>query len=70
LVAPLLVLLSPLLGHPVDLIFTPLELAILGLTTAIFAYISIDGESTWLEGFQLLAVYFMAATAFFFLPRA
>jgi Ca2+:H+ antiporter len=67
-VAPVLVLLSPALGHPMDLVFVPLELAILGLTTAIFAYICLDGESNWLEGVQLLAIYLMAAFAFFFLP--
>src|SRR5262249_52450917 len=67
-VAPVLVLLSGPLGHPMDLLFEPLELAILGLTTAIFAYICLDGESNWLEGFQLLVIYVMAAVAFFFLP--
>ena len=36
-----------------NLIFRPLELVILGLATAIFAYISLDGESNWLQGVQL-----------------
>ncbi len=67
-VAPLLVFLSLALGHPMDLVFQPLELVILGLATAITAYINLDGESTWLEGAQLLALYLMAAIAFFFLP--
>ena len=69
-VAPLLVFLSIPLGHPMNLVFEPLELAILGLTTAVFAYICLDGESNWLEGVQLLALYLMAAAAFFFLPVA
>ena len=69
-VAPLLVFLSIPLGHPMNLVFEPLELAILGLTTAVFAYICLDGESNWLEGVQLLALYLMAAAAFFFLPIA
>jgi len=30
--------------------------------------ISLDGESNWLEGIQLLALYFMAALAFFVIP--
>jgi Ca2+:H+ antiporter len=68
LVAPVLVFLSLALGHPMDLVFTPLELAIIGLAVAIFAYLSIDGESNWLEGVQLLAVYVIAACAFFLLP--
>lgn len=67
-VAPVLVLVSRVLGHPMDLIFTPLELTILVLATAIFAYISLDGEANWLEGIQLLAVYLVAAIAFFLLP--
>ena len=67
-VAPVLVFLSFALGHPMDLVFTPLELVILGLATALFAYISLDGESNWLEGVQLLAIYLMAGSAFFFLP--
>ncbi len=67
-VAPVLVLVSPFLGHPLNVIFTPLELAILGMATAIFAYISIDGETNWLEGVQLLGVYALAAIAFFLLP--
>jgi Ca2+:H+ antiporter len=67
-VAPVLVLVSRALGHPMDLIFTPLELAILVLATAIFAYISLDGEANWLEGIQLFAVYVVAASAFFLLP--
>ncbi len=67
-VAPVLVFLSFALGHPMDLVFTPLELVILGLATALFAYISLDGESNWLEGVQLLAIYLMAGLAFFFLP--
>lgn len=65
-VAPLLVFLSIPLGNPMNLLFAPLELAILGLTAAIFAYISVDGEVHWLEGVQLLAVYLIAAVSFFF----
>lgn len=68
-VAPVLVFLSLVLGHPMTLIFTPLELVILGLSTAIFAYLSIDGETNWMEGVQLLAIYVIAACAFFLLPQ-
>jgi Ca2+:H+ antiporter len=66
-VAPLLVLLS-LLFHPMDLVFAPIELVTLFASSAIFAYVSLDGETNWLEGVQLLAVYLIAAVAFFFLP--
>ena len=66
--APVLVFLSLALGHPMDLIFAPLELTILGLSAAVFAYISVDGESNWLEGLQLVAIYAIAAIDFFLVP--
>jgi len=67
-IAPLLVLLS-LPIHPMDLVFSPLELAIVGLVVAIFAYVAHDGEANWLEGAQLVAIYLMAAAVFYVLPR-
>ena len=66
-VAPFLVLIS-LLFHPMDLIFQPIELVTLFASAAIFAYVSLDGETNWLEGVQLLALYLIAAISFFFLP--
>jgi len=66
-VAPFLVLIS-LLFHPMNLIFQPIELVTLFASTAIFAYICLDGETNWLEGIQLLALYLIAAISFFFLP--
>jgi Ca2+:H+ antiporter len=67
-VAPLLVFVSILLGHPMDLIFHPFELVALGFAVIIASFIALDGESNWLEGAQLLAVYTIIALAFFFLP--
>ncbi len=66
-VAPLVVLYS-LFGHHMNLVFSPVELAILTLLTIIFSYICHDGESNWLEGVQLLALYAMAAIVFYTLP--
>lgn len=66
-VAPLVVLYS-LLSHPMNLVFSPIEIAILALLVVIFAYIGQDGESNWLEGAQLLALYAMAAVVFYALP--
>jgi Ca2+:H+ antiporter len=66
-VAPLIVLYS-LTMHNMSLVFSPVELAILGLLVIIFAYIGHDGESNWLEGAELLALYAMAAIVFFVLP--
>jgi Ca2+:H+ antiporter len=65
--APLLVLVSYVLGHPMDLVFAnPIELAaIVGVTVAITT-ITQDGKTTWFEGVLLLAVYALLALAFFF----
>ncbi len=67
LVAPVLVLVSFLFINPLDLLFRPLELAIFGLATFLFPLISLDGESTWLEGLLLVAFYMMVGVVAFFL---
>jgi Ca2+:H+ antiporter len=67
-VAPVLILASLVVGQPMTLVFEPLELMVLALSTAIFAYISLDGESHWLEGVLLLALYLMTAAVFFLDP--
>jgi Ca2+:H+ antiporter len=67
-VAPVLVFLSLLLGNPMDLVFDPMELLVLGLTSLIFAFVAMDGRSNWLEGAQLLALFVIIAVVFFFLP--
>ena len=67
LVAPLLVFVSLALGNPLTLIFNQFELLALGAAVGIAALVSLDGESNWLEGAELLAVYFIVALAFFFL---
>ncbi|MBU0492432.1 MAG: calcium/proton exchanger [Chloroflexi bacterium] len=69
-VAPLLVFVSLLMGNPMNLIFNPFELAALGAAIAIVSLISLDGESNWLEGAQLLGVYLIIALAFYFLPTS
>jgi Ca2+:H+ antiporter len=67
LVAPLLVLAGVLLGQPMNLVFTPFEVAAVGLSTIVTAIITLDGESHWFEGVQLLAVFGMVAAAAYFL---
>lgn len=68
-VAPLLVFLSYLIGpRPMDLIFTTLEVVAVAIAVSIMALISNDGESHWMEGVQLLAVYVILGIAFYFLP--
>jgi Ca2+:H+ antiporter len=67
LVAPLLVIASYVMGHPMNLVFAnPLELiAIAGVAFAVDA-IAHDGETTWFEGVLLLAVYAVLGLAFYF----
>lgn len=67
-VAPLLVFISLLGPEPLTLIFNQFELISLGAAVGIAALISLDGESNWLEGAELLAVYCIIAIAFFFPP--
>ena len=67
LIAPLLILVSPLVGTTLDLDFTQLELVIFGLVAGLFALISLDGESTWLEGLQLCVFYLIVAVGAFFI---
>jgi Ca2+:H+ antiporter len=64
-VAPVLVFVSLLMGHPLTLVFNPFELAALGAAVLISYFVSADGESTWLEGAALLAVYAIFALAFY-----
>lgn len=65
-VAPLLVFISLLFGTPMDLALTAFEVAAVALGVGVVKVISLDGESNWLEGAQLLAVYGILAAAFFF----
>ena len=67
-VAPLLVFISLLLGHPLQLILNRFELIALLASVAISVLVSADGESTWLEGAGLLAIYLILGLAFFLLP--
>ena len=69
LVAPVLVILSHFVGpHPMDLVFTPAEVVAVVVAVLISGQITSDGESNWLEGVLLLAVYLILAIVFFFLP--
>jgi Ca2+:H+ antiporter len=64
-VAPVLVLVSFFLGpHPMPLVFNGFELAGILLAIIIANHVTNEGESTWYEGLQLLAVYLVLAIAF------
>ena len=66
-VAPVLVLLSFLLGpSPMALVFNGYELAALLSVALIVPVLVSDGESTWFEGFQLIALYAILGIVFYF----
>lgn len=67
-VAPILVFLSVALGHPMTLLFNGFEIAGIFLSVLIVAMISSDGETHWMEGAELLALYAILAVAFYFVP--
>jgi Ca2+:H+ antiporter len=65
--APVLVLLSLVVGpFPMALVFNGLELGAILLAVLIANQVTHEGESTWFEGVQLLAVYAVLAFVFFF----
>ena len=68
MIAPLLVIIGPLLGQPMSLVFNPFEMVAIGLSVATVALVAHDGESNWLEGLQLLGLYAILAAAFYVIP--
>ena len=65
-VAPILIFLS-LLFTPMSIVFNPFELVALIASVLIANRVSQDGESNWLEGIQLIAVYAIIGACFFIL---
>lgn len=63
-VAPALVLLSPLVGASFTLVLSPLLIAVLIMAVVITVLVVLDGESNWLEGATLIVLYAIIATAF------
>jgi Ca2+:H+ antiporter len=66
-VAPLLVFLSLFTSHEFSLVFPVLQVLALIAAVTITSLIALDGESNWLEGAQLIAVYLIIATTFWYL---
>jgi Ca2+:H+ antiporter len=65
--APMLVFFGLLVGNPVTLVFSSLEVVSVAVAVLIVAFVALDGRSNWLEGMQLMSVYLILAIAFFFL---
>ena len=68
-VAPVLVLVGRIFGHPIDLVFEPLEVIAVILSVMVVNQVSNDGESNWMEGIHLLSVYVILGIAFYFFPE-
>ncbi|VVB76060.1 Sodium/calcium exchanger protein [uncultured archaeon] len=66
-VVPVLVLVSHFLNYQFTLIFSVFEIIAMFLAVMIVNYLSADGKCNWLEGIQLIAVYLIIITAFYFI---
>ena len=67
-VTPVLVFCSYLCPQRLDLEFTLPEIVAVFLSVLVADQIAGDGESNWLEGVQLLALYLILGLLFYFLP--
>lgn len=68
-VAPFLVFASRVVGPaPLDLVFTPFEVAAVVLSVIVAQSIVSDGESNWMEGVLLLSLYLILGIGFYLLP--
>ncbi|MBF6589775.1 MAG: hypothetical protein IVW57_04495 [Ktedonobacterales bacterium] len=69
LVVPVLVIVGYATGHPLNLVFKPLSIIMLGGATFAYMLLSRDGESTLMEGVQLISLWLLVAvTALFLYP--
>jgi Ca2+:H+ antiporter len=68
-IAPVLVFASYFMAPTaMNLIFTPMEVVAVTVSCAVMALIAQDGESNWMEGILLLAVYAILGLTFYWLP--
>jgi len=66
-VAPVLVIAGHLMGKPLGLEFTVLEVVAVMLSVNAVSLLVHDGKTNWFEGVQLLAIYAILAVAFYFI---
>lgn len=65
MLAPALVILSDVLGYtPLTLVFSPMLVVSVSIAVIMTAFITFDGESNWIEGAALIAVYAIIASSF------
>jgi Ca2+:H+ antiporter len=65
-VAPVLVLFGHVIGKPLGLAFTPMEVVAVFLSVGAVSLLIHDGKTNWFEGLQLLAIYTILGIAFYF----
>jgi Ca2+:H+ antiporter len=63
---PVMVILSAIMGKPMDMVFSAYELVAMVASVVILNHMTADGDCHWLEGAQLLAVYFIIVVTFYF----
>ena len=63
LASALAVFASILVGNELSLVFDPLQLAALGAAAVCATVVARSGETNWLEGLQMLVIYFIVAVA-------
>ena len=66
-VAPVLVFVGLFTNTPLDLVFSEFEVIALAMAALIVRNLTHDGESHWMEGVMLVAVYCIFASGLFFL---
>src|SRR6266566_5057593 len=62
--APVVVLVAPLVGATFTLVLSPLLIAVLAIAVIVTVLVVLDGESNWFEGATLIALYAIIAAAF------
>ncbi len=63
---PILILLSHIIGNPMNVLFSILEITSIFVSVLAINIIYLQGKSNWLEGVQLCAAYLIIALAFYF----
>ncbi len=67
-VAPVLVFVALGFGQYLNLVFNQFEVVALIAAVLVANLVAADGETNWLEGAQLIAVYIVLGVAFYFIP--
>jgi Ca2+:H+ antiporter len=67
-VAPVLVFVALGFGQYLNLVFNQFEVVALIAAVLVANLVAADGETNWLEGAQLIAVYVILAVVFYFIP--